>query len=245
MTRLFALLMLVLAIIGASPAEAGTCTAANQYNFTYASQAAATLAYGSTYNYTAATSGGATRAFSVQITQNGLSSTVVNGNQMPAISTLVTGADATLRDLVLGGTFAARTASIAGTTNVVTVTFTFAVPVRDFTMALNDIDFAANQYRDLLMVTGVGNAVTYTPTMSSPAGNNNGAGSRTAAASSLSFGPAATPTTITTSQAVGVSASGNNSDDGNITASFVQPVTTITVKYGNAPYTTGENTTGQ
>lgn len=244
MTRLFAFLMLIVAMLGASPATAGTCTAANQFNFTYASQAAATLAYGSTYNYTATTSGGGSRAFSVQVTQNGLTNTTVNGNQMPAISTLVTGADATLRDLVLGGTFGARTTSIAGTTNVVTVIFTFAVPVRDFTMTVHDVDFSANQYRDLIQITGTG-AATYTPGLASPAGNNNGSGSRTATGSSLSFGPVTTPTTITASQAVGVGAAGNNSNDGNITAIFAQPVTTVTVKYGNAPYTTGENTTGQ
>ncbi|MDB5678505.1 hypothetical protein [Sphingomonas bacterium] len=245
MTRLLAFLMLVIATIGASPADAGTCTAVNQFNFTFASQAAANLAYGSSYNYTATTSGGGSRAFTMQLTQNGLASTTVNGTQLPAISTLITGTDTTLRDLVLGGIFGGRTASITGTTNVVTATFTFAVPIRDFTMTVHDIDFAANQYRDLIQVTGVGSAVTYTPALSSPAGNNNGSGSRTAAASSLSFGPVATPTTITAAQAVGVGASDNNSNDGTITASFAQPVTTVTVRYGNAPYTSGENTTGQ
>jgi len=241
MKRLFAFL---LAMVAAQPAAA-VCTAANTYNFTYASQAAATLAYGSAYNYAATTSGGASRAFSVQILQNGLTNTTVNSIQMPAISTLVTGADATLRDLVLGGTFGARTANIAGATNVVTVTFTFATPIRDFAMTVHDVDFTTNQYRDLIQVTGVGNAITYTPSLSSPAGNNNGTGSRTAAASSLSFGPVTTPVTITASQAVGVSASDNNSNAGTLSASFAQPVTTVTVKYGNAPYTTGENTTGQ
>ncbi|UVO51294.1 DUF11 domain-containing protein [Sphingomonas sp. SUN019] len=227
-------------------AAAADCDAANRYGFLFANQAAATLTYGSTYNYTASTTGGATRAFSMTPTQNGLSSTQAGGAQMPAITTLVTGPDATKRDLVLGGTFAGRTADIASGTRVVSVTFTFAQPIRDFAIKVHDVDFTANQYRDWLMVTGVGAGVTYTPAMTTPWGNSNAAGgARTNASSSVTVGASSTPIALTAAQGAGSGASGNNSDTGTVTATFAQPVTTITVRYGNAPFTSGETATGQ
>ena len=230
--------------LSASPAAA-VCTASNQYNFLFSNQTAGTLAYGTTYNYTASTPGAATRPFTMLITQNGLSVTTVNGTQLPAITNLITGPTATLNDLDLGGTFAGRTADISTGTRAVTVTFTFAQPIRDFAMSVHDVDFTTNQYRDWLMVSGVGNGVTYTPSLTTPWGNNNGAGSRTATSSSVTLGPNSTPITLTASQAVGSGASGNNSDDGTVTATFAQPVTVVTVRYGNAPLGSGESATGQ
>ena len=241
MTRLIALLALV------APASAmATCPAANQYGFAYADQAAATLSYGASYGYTATTPGGASRAFTVAIAQNGMSSTQVNGAQMPAIGTLITGADATRRDLVLGGTFSARTVTLGSGTRVVTVTFTFAQPIRDFAVTLHDIDFTANQYRDWVQFTGANGAASYTPVLSASWGNGNASGvPRTASGSSVTFGPVATPAVVAANEAAGVSASGNNSDTGIVSASFAQPVTSVTLRYGNAPLSAGETTTGQ
>lgn len=241
MKRLLALTLLML------PAPAlASCPAANSYSFAFANEAAATLAYGGSYTYTATTSGGATRTFSTAIAQNGLTSTTGNGQQLPNIGTLITGADATRRDLVLGGTFGGRTIDINSGTRVITVTFTFAQPIRDLALTLHDIDFSSNQYRDWLQVAGVGNGVTYTPAMSSPAGNANASGAaRTATGSSLSFGPAATPVILTQAQAAGVSTSNNNSADGQVDVSFAQPVTSVTIRYGNAPLTGTETNSGQ
>ena len=116
-------LLTLAALLFAQPALADSCDTANRFAFNFSSRPAATLSYGSTYNYTATSGGGATRPFSVQITQNGLSSTQAGGNQMPEISTLVTGSDATKRDLVVGGIFSSRTADITSSTRVITVTF--------------------------------------------------------------------------------------------------------------------------
>ena len=243
--KALSLLCGIVALIPAAPAYAD-CPATNQYSFLFANRAAASLAYGSTYSYTASTTGGASQSFTTTIVQNGMSSTSVNGTALPAIGTLITGPDATKNDLVVGGTFSGRATDIASGTRTATVTFTFATPVRDFTITVHDIDFAANQYRDWLMITGTAAATTYTPGMVTPWGNSNATGGmRTNAGSSATLGPSTTPVTITATQAVGSGASGNNSDTGTVTASFAQPVTSVTVRYANAPLTSGETTTGQ
>lgn len=218
----------------AQPAFANSCDAANRFNFAFSDQAAATLAYGSSYNYTATSGSGATRPFSVQLAQNGLASTQAANVQMPAIGTLITGTDATKRTLVVGGAFGSRTADINGSTRVITVTFTFATAIRDITFTVHDIDFTANQYRDWLAVSGTNGGNSYVASLALGAG-----------ATSATIGPTSTPVTISAGQAVGSGASTNNSGNGTIVASFTQPVTSVTLKYGNYPLQLGEVTTGQ
>lgn len=230
--------LLLLCLLAAAAPAAATCPAANAYGFSFANQPATTLSYGSTYSYTATTSSGATRPFTAAIAQNGLASTQGNNIQLPAIGTLITGADATRRDLVVGGAFSGRTVSLSSGARVITVTFTFAQPIRDFAMTLHDIDYQQNQYRDWIAVTGANGGNAYVPVLTSPWGNGNGAGvARTATSSSVTFGSA--------EQAVGTGQSDNNSDTGAISASFAQPVTSVTLQYGNAPFTSGESATGQ
>lgn len=238
-------LMPALAALALPVTAHAACDTANKFVFNYSSRTAATLAYGTTYSYSATSGGGATRAFTVNIAQNGLSSTQAGGVDMPAIGTLVTGAAGT-NDLIFGGTFSGRTTSIAGTTRVITVTFTFTQPVRDFAMVAHDVDFNTNQFRDWVQVTGSDGTTTYTPVLSTPFGNGNATGqARTATGSSLTVGTTTSPLSLSASQVGGNSASGNNSDTGTLNVSFAQPVTSITFKYGNYPYTTGESTTGQ
>lgn len=245
MTRLFRLICTAMAAMAAVPAGA-VCTAGAQYNFLFANQPAGSLAYGSSYSYSAANVTGGTRAFTMALAQNGLTGVTIGTTQLPAVSTLITGPDSSQRDLVIGGIFGGRTSDIAGNTRVITATFTFAQPIRDFAITLHDVDFTANQYRDWVMITGTAGAATYTPAMISPWGNSNAAGgARTNASSSVTFGPGSTPLTMPASQAAGSGASGNNSDTGTITASFAQPVTSVTLRYGNAPLGTGETVTGQ
>ena len=243
--RALAKLCAIIGMVGSAPAAA-SCAAAAQYNFLFSNQAAATLAYGSTYSYTASTSGGLTSGFTMTLGQNGLSSTVVASTTLPAINTLITGTDATKRDLVIGGTFSGRTADITSATRVITVTFTFTQPVRDFAMSAHDVDFGANQFRDWMMITGTSASGTYTPSIVTPWGTSNATGgTRSTASSSVTLGANTTPLTLTAAQFAGTGASNPNSDDGTITASFAQPVTSVTLRYGNAPYGSGENTTGQ
>lgn len=227
-------------------AAAATCDAASLFSFSYSDQAAATLSYGSTYNYTATNGAGTTRPFSVQITQNGMSSTQAGGVQMPAISTLVTGPDATKRNLVVGGTFTGRTSSMAGTTRVAIVTFNFATPIHSFSITAHDVDFANNQFRDWVQVSGSNGTTTYTPVLTTPWGTGNtGSSPSTNANSSVTVGPTSTPLNLTSSQLGGNATSGNNSNAGTFTASFAQPVTSVTFKYGNYPLTGTETSTGQ
>lgn len=230
------------AIVAASPAAA-VCPAANQYNFLFSSQAATTLAYGSTYTYTATTSGGASQTFTVGFTQNGVTSTTVGGEVRPNISNSHNGGG-TGTALVVGGILSARTADITTGTRVMITTITFPVPVRDVTFTVNDVDFGADQFRDWLMIRGFGTG-TYTGSHTTPFGTNNGAGPYSNASSSLNLGPVATPFVITAQQAVGTGVSNNNSTTGNITVSFAQPVTSVEIRYGNYPLTTGETVTGQ
>ncbi|MDB5692059.1 MAG: hypothetical protein JWO81_1122 [Alphaproteobacteria bacterium] len=243
MTNRLLLALAALVTAWAAPAAA-SCSAANTYNFSFSNQAAATLNYAAASTFTASTSGGATQNFTTAFSTNGLSSTQVAGIQMPAITnTLTTGTGG--RTLMIGGTFSGRTASIAGATRVILTTFTFATPIRDLAITVHDIDFTADQYRDWLMVTGANGASTYTPTMTTPFGTNNTTGG-TAGSSSLTLGPTGAPFNLTAQQAVGTGASNNtNSDFGDIAVSFVQPVTSVTIRYGNYPLSAGESNTGQ
>jgi uncharacterized repeat protein (TIGR01451 family) len=96
------------------------------------------------------------------------------------------------------------------------------------------------------MVTGTNGTLSYVPSLTTPFGQSNATGgTRTNASSSQALGATTTPVTITSSQSVGTGTSGNNSTTGTITASFMEPVTRIEVRYGNYPLQTGETATGQ
>ncbi len=221
-----------------------SCSAANQYVFDFGTQATQTLNYANNYNYTATRTAGGSVNVNVSFATFGLASSIVAGRQMPEISNLISGA-VIQNSLVIGSIFTGRTPNIALNNRVVATTFTFSQPVREVRIATHDIDFASNQFRDYVQILGRNGAAAYTGNLSSPAGNNNQGGPITAAGSSLSFGPAATPVAITVDQAQGLSASGNNADTGNIDILFDEPVTSVELRYGNAPLVAGETNTGQ
>lgn len=234
--------------LAAVPAHA-ICSASNTYNFAFASQANATLSYSGTYTYTASNTLGASQNFTVGFISNGLSSSQVNGLQMPSIGTTVTNA-AGAKTLQIGGTFSARTATISSNTRVIRTTFTFATPIRDLTLTVHDIDYTRDQYRDWLHVQGANGATSYVPAMVTPHGTNNATGGLkvNTASSSVALGTYnGNGVNLTTSdQAAGIGASDNtNSNVGDITISFVQPVTSVTLRYGNYPLANNENDTGQ
>ncbi len=232
---------------GATSASAQTsCTAANQFVYDFATQPATQLAYASTYNWTATNSLGATQAFSVGFFTNGVTNSVVGGFQMPRISTMVNdGNPATANNLAIGGTFGARTTSITSAVNVIRVTFTFPVPVREIAFQVNDIDYAANQYRDWFDIRGANGASTYTAAMTTPFGNNNTGGTATATNSTVQLGASTTPLTVGVNEALGNAVSGNAANNGTVTAVFAQPVRTVTLSYGNSNQSPGGTTTGQ
>ncbi|MEO7178667.1 MAG: hypothetical protein ABIW83_07470 [Allosphingosinicella sp.] len=239
---------LIACALGATASDAA-CTAANTYNFAFAGQANATLNYANSYNYTASNTLGATQGFTVGFATNGLSSSQVSGLQMPSIGTTFTSGTGA-KTLQIGGIFSGRTTTITSTTRVIRTTFTFATPIRDLTLTVHDIDYANNQYRDWLQVEGANGASTYAPSMITPFNTNNTtAGPHVATASSsvaLGVYNGNGVNLTTADQAAGIGASNNtNTTVGDITISFVQPVTSVTLRYGNYPYGSGENTTGQ
>lgn len=240
------LVLLPLAILLPAEAAGAACSASNTYSYNFGTQAATTLNYANSYSYTASNGLGASQNFTLSFATNGLSSSVVSGVQLPAINTLISGS-AGGRTLVIGGTFSGRTTTITSATRVIRTTLTFATPIRDLTLTVHDIDFSSNQYRDWLHVSGANGASSYVPAMVTPFGQSNATGgTRSNASSSLTLGSATTPFNITSSEAVGTGTSGNTSTNtGDITISFAQPVTSVDLRYGNYPLSSGESTTGQ
>lgn len=246
--RLAQMFLVLLGLPCAAPGLA-SCPTTNQYSFSFGSATAATLAYGTTYTYTATNGNSQSQTFTMKTTANGLSVSTLNTGtanvQLPAINNLITDGTVT-NNLVIGGTFAARTASIKGTTNLLSTVITFATAIRDFTVQVNDIDYTNNQYRDWLYITGSNGASSYVPTITTPFGSNNTGGATTATNSTLALGPASTPYTgETANEGIGTANNPNNANGGTVTASFAQPVTSITINYGNYPLQTGETVTGQ
>lgn len=231
-------------LLTSMPAQAA-CDSNNTYSFAFASVADASLAYGTTYTYTATNPLGATRNLTFRAVNNGLSSIQVNGENMPQISNDVSPAGGG-KTFQIGGSFPSRTASITSNTRTIRLTIAFAVPVRDIVVNGHDADFTSNQFRDWVHVTGSEGTSTFVPALSAPAGNNNGAGARTAGGSSVNFGADNAPFVLTSNEAVGVSGSADqNVTTGDIVMSFPQPVTSVTISYGNFPLQSGESNTGQ
>ena len=226
------------------PARAA-CDANNTYSFAFSSVADASLTYGNTYTYTATNPLGATRAFTFRAVNNGLSSIQVNGENMPQISSDLTSGTGG-KTFQVGGIFPSRTASITSNTRTIRLTIAFTAPVRDIVINSHDLDFTNNQFRDWLHVTGSDGTSSFVPVLSAPAGNNNGAGARTATGSTVNFGADNAPFVLTSNEGTGTATSADvNVTDGDVVISFPQPVTSVTISYGNFPLQSKESTTGQ
>jgi len=231
-------------LLTSMPAHAA-CDANNTYSFAFASVANASLNYGTTYTYTATNPLGATRTFTFRAVNNGLNSIQVNGDNMPQISNDLTSGTGG-KTFQIGGSFSSRTANITSNTRTIRLTIAFVTPVRDIIVNGHDADFTSNQFRDWVHVTGSDGTSSFIPTLSAPAGNNNGAGARTATGSSVNFGADNAPFVLTSNEAVGISTSADqNVTTGDVVVSFAQPVTSVTLSYGNFPLQSGESSTGQ
>lgn len=233
-------------LLASAPAYAA-CDANNTYSFAFASVADNTaMAYGTTYNYTATNPLGATRGITFRAVNNGLSNIQVNGDNMPQINTDVSSGTGA-KTFQIGGVFPSRTADITSNARTIRVTVGFgATPVRDIIINGHDVDFTTNQFRDWVHVTGTDGTNTYVPALSAPAGNNNGAGARTATGSSINFGADNSPFVLTSNEGVGISGSADqNVTTGDVIMTFPQPVTSVTISYGNFPLQSGESNTGQ
>lgn len=222
------------AFAAAGPVVAATtCDATNLFSFNFNSVATTQLAYGNSYSYTATNGASVSRNFSVNITQNGLASTAAGGATMPRIDTNPLQTSSGGRELTLGGIFSARTPAITGTTRVILVTFSFTTPVRELSLSVHDIDYSANQYRDWFLVTASDGSNTFSdPALS------------LSTSPSVRVGPGGNPN-LAANEAIGTGTSANNADTGNIDILFNEPVTSVTIRYGNYPLGTGETITGQ
>jgi uncharacterized repeat protein (TIGR01451 family) len=230
----------------AIPAAAQTsCSATNQRVFNFGTAAAQTLSYAGSSNFTATSAGGGSQSFTLSFATFNLTNSQVAGVQMPAITNMINdGSPTTANNLMIGGTFSGRTANITANNRVIVTTFTFASPVRELSIQTNDIDFASNQYRDWIRITGSNGAATYSPAITTPFGTNNGAGPKTNGSSTLQLGVSTTPLTVAVEAAIGNATSGNTANNGTLTATFTQPVTAISLRYGNSNQSAG-GTTGQ
>lgn len=225
-------------------AAQAACPAANQFSYSFNTATAATLNYASSYNYTASNSLGQNINFTVSWFTNGLTTSIVGGAQLPAINNLINDTTGN-NNLMVGGSFGSRTANITSGVRVVTTNFTFATPIRDFRVQFNDVDFGTNQFRDWIHVSGTSTAGTYVPSITTPYTNNNGVGPRADASSTFTLGSATTPFAISSNEGVGTAVSANTGvTNGTAFASWLQPVTTASVIYGNYPLTAGETVTG-
>jgi uncharacterized repeat protein (TIGR01451 family) len=242
MRDLCAMAATVATILVATPARAA-CPAANQYNFDFSSQTAASLNYANSYSYPATSAALGTQNFTVSFVSPTGYNAVTGIGTLPEISTDVNGGVGNA--LVLGGILASRTVDITNNTSALLITLTFPTAVRDLTFTIHDIDFLNNQFRDWVHFVGVGPAGNYVPALVTPFSMANVTGPYTNASSSVKLGPQAAPVAVAVDQAAGVGASGNNSTTGNITISFAQPVNSVQFRYGNYPLQTGETATGQ
>ncbi|MBW0006797.1 MAG: DUF11 domain-containing protein [Sphingomonas sp.] len=227
----------VAALVVAGPtstAQAATsCDNTNLYSYAFSSAPTTQLSYGGTTNYTATNGAAATRTFSVNITQNGLTSTSVNGDTLPRIDSTPLSTSTGGRVLNIGGVFGGRTASITGATRVIVTTFTFATPIRELTLSVNDIDYTNNQYRDWLWITGSDGTSTYADpvlTLQSP--------------TSARIGPGGSPS-LAANEAIGTGTANTGATTGDMDILFNEPVTSVSLRYGNYPLSAGEALTGQ
>lgn len=239
--------MLGLSALVASPAQAQvSCNASNQFAYDFAAQPAMALSYGGSYNWTASNGLGATQGFTLSFFTNGLDTAAVAGITMPQITNLVNdGNPTTANNLVIGGDLTARTTNITSNISVMRATFSFPVPIREFSMQVNDIDFTSNQFRDWINIRGINGAGTYIPAVVTPFGTNNSGGATSNASSSIQLGAVATPLIVAANEGMGNASSGNNANTGTMTVTFTQPVTSVVISYGNSNQSAGGTATGQ
>lgn len=101
-------------------------------------------------------------------------------------------------------------------THGTTITWKLSTPVPALQFSIVDVDFVANQFTDMVSVSGTFNGATVTPTLSSGVSNY-----------------LLNPNTV-----VGDALATDGSTDGNVVVTFSSPVDSITLVYGNYAPTT-------
>jgi uncharacterized repeat protein (TIGR01451 family) len=222
------------------------CPASNRYTLNFPDFAAQQLNYATSYTATVSNPRGQSQTIGLAFSTFDLVSDQVSGLTMPQLSNFINDGGTINNNLVVGGIFSGRTGDVSANSRVAVVRFTFATPIRDFTVQVNDVDFLADQFRDWIQINGINGASTYDPTITTPHGNSNASGGqRTATNSTLQLGASSTPLSLTVRQAGGLSSNLNNANGGTLTAEFAAPITEVQVRYGNFPLSSGESVTGQ
>jgi uncharacterized repeat protein (TIGR01451 family) len=237
-------LLIFICALGAQPAKAA-CDAANRYTLDWDAQATGTISKAVTTNFAANNPLGASQTIGVSFGGDTADISTVTGITTPYIGVVNTGGlpSATTKTLSIGTIFQTHATDIDSNTDVVSVTFSFAAPVRDVTFTVLDIDYTANQFSDWIKISGSFGSSTYVPAITGAYGNNNSAAPGLATTPSVTWiGPAtAYGFALVSGQIFGDGASSATQDYGNVTASFAQPVTAVTLRYANGP---GQITTG-
>jgi uncharacterized repeat protein (TIGR01451 family) len=222
------------------------CPASNRYTLNFPDFAAQQLDYATSYTTVVSNPRGQSETMGLAFSTFNLASNQVSGLTMPQISNFINDGGTINNNLIVGGIFSGRTNDVSANSLVAVVRFTFATPIRDFTVQVNDVDFLVDQFRDWIQINGINGASTYDPTIATPHGNNNTpAGPKSATNSTLLLGATSSPLSLTVRQAGGLSSNLNNANGGTFTAMFAAPVTEVQVRYGNFPLSSGETVTGQ
>jgi uncharacterized repeat protein (TIGR01451 family) len=222
------------------------CPASNRYTLNFPDFAAQQLDYAISYTTVVSNPRGQSETMGLAFSTFNLASNQVAGQTMPQISTFINDGGTINNNLVVGGVFSGRTNDVSANSLVAVVRFTFATPIRDFMVQVNDVDFLFDQFRDWIQINGINGASNFDPAITTPHGNSNASGGqRSATNSTLLLGQSSTPLSLTVRQAGGLSANANNANGGTLTAEFAAPVTEVQVRYGNFPLSSGESITGQ
>jgi uncharacterized repeat protein (TIGR01451 family) len=241
-----AILVAVTATVTLSSNALATCPTSNRYTLNFATAAAQQLNYATSYTATVTNPQGQSVTMGLAFSTFNLASNQVAGRTMPQISNFINDGGSTNNNLVFGGTFTSRTTDLSSNSRVAVIRFTFATPIRDFSIQVNDVDFLFGTSRDWVQVNGINGASSFDPAITTPHGNSNASGGqRSATNSTLLLGTSSTPLSLTVRQAAGTSINFDNANGGTLTAEFAAPVTEVQVRLGNFPLSFGEILTGQ
>jgi uncharacterized repeat protein (TIGR01451 family) len=237
-------LFVLICVAVTAPAQAG-CDAANRYTLDWDAQTTGTISKTATTSFVATNPLGTSQTIGVSFGGDIADITTVTGVATPYVGVVNTGGlpSGTTKTLSVGTIFQTHATDIDSNTDAVSITFTFAAPVRDVSFTVLDIDYTANQFSDWIKISGSIGSSNYTPSIIGAYGNNNGATPGLATAPGVTWiGPVtAYGFALLNGHIFGDGASSATQDYGNITASFAQPVTSVTLRYANGP---GQITTG-
>lgn len=241
--------------MAAPPADAAaSCDAQHAFKFDWDGQPSGSIGTASSPVYNVTNAAGTSVSMTMSFGGDTANITTVNfGGSVGAVATPYIGAvnvgglsSSTEKTLSIGTIFDSYQTGIESGVDVAVITFAFNTPVRDVQFTILDIDYAANQFRDWVKITGTGPGGTFVPEIASPYGNNNSTNPGQTAPGVAIVGPyTATAPSFGNSEIVGNGSSAATDSFGNISATFPQPVTSVQIRYANGPAAYMSGTPGQ